>query len=247
MPQIPRPSKFIGVHYSTLLTNTLLNRRINDLEARWGVIEGRLSEVLGEIREVRTRLDATPVPEISPHTSNPQHLGQVETSSSPDEKSTNTPPVLPATKPASTGSQPSRPRVNTLHGDVQSQGSYGPQAISSASLPPIDQMLNTSHRRDSPLHNYLPPPTHSPSTPQNHHLPTFSSYPSGYQPSNLNPLRDSPKTAPAHFTASPGGIFKRRPVPSSAINSANNSEDEGELPSIALTAPISVLNGKHHE
>ncbi|KAG8901440.1 hypothetical protein FRB99_005297 [Tulasnella sp. 403] len=95
-------------------------------------------------------------------------------------------------------------------------------SLSQSQLPPIDHIYHTS-RRHSPLSNHLPPPSPmapSPLQPSSHHA-SFREMP--------------PPPHPANPT------YKRRSG-TTELYSANNSGDEGDLPSAALAAPIFVVN-----
>lgn len=99
-------------------------------------------------------------------------------------------------------------------------------------LPPINQIYH-NNRMDSPFYPHLPPP----STPLSSTLirPPLSTFGSYRTERGLSVNPNNPA-----FAGSPNG---RRRTLSTNIYSANNSGDEEDLPSAALAAPISVVNG----
>ncbi|KAG8968751.1 hypothetical protein FRC03_006207 [Tulasnella sp. 419] len=220
------------------------SQRLAELENRWSTIEGALGDVLKELRDVRGVVQNLPTP---------SHSGS------------------PAADPSSTAALAS-PSFSTTGAEVRgrssSVASNAPSANPSSGNPALPQVSNSGHSRFAastphPAAETLPPIDHmltsvprvqsfrGPSNTYNKPSPgqtsqTIASSSSTGQYHNPHGGRPQTSGTDAHPTLSvrrsTSTTSRRKTIPSSAIHSANNSGDEGDLPSAALEAPISVLN-----
>lgn len=209
------------------------SRRLKTLETQFASMQGTLFDILSELRRPARNASAPDSPgQASSGSSQVQPAHQPTTmkhsppahpgySHSPPSHSSYSPSVDPATpaQPSSLTNAPHRPALGYQ---------YQPQ---------LPQQLPSLHSV-IPHHYHSPPASNAGFGPRPSG-PHQSSYSYSYPNSNY------PHAAPHPHRRLPDPGSPYRPALLSGITSAANSDDEGDIPSSALLAPIGVLNGAY--
>ena len=208
-----------------------MSRRLKTLETQFSSMQGTLFDILSELRRPARNASDSPRPEsdassqVQPSHQQPPLKHSPPThptySHSPVSHSSYSPSVDPAppAQPSSLTNAPHRPALGYQ---------YQPQ---------LPQQLPSLHSV-IPQHYHSPPGSNAGfgSRPTGSHNPSYQySY----------PHTNYPHTAPHPNRRLPDPGSPYRPALLSGITSAANSDDEGDIPSSALLAPIGVLNGTH--
>ncbi|KAG9080364.1 hypothetical protein FRC06_006683, partial [Ceratobasidium sp. 370] len=188
-----------------------------DSSERLRTLETQFATMQGTLMDILSEL-RRPAPAPAPVADPP---GQAQKNSpayshSPASQSSYTPAPDPAPPPPPPMNAPHRPALGYQ---------YQPQIPQQ--LPSLQSVLPHHY------HSHSPPGSSSGfSRPYSHTYPGPQHHPSHLHPSNPYP----------HHRRLPDPVSPYRPAVLSGITSAANSDDEGDIPSSALLAPIGVLN-----
>lgn len=204
------------------------NRRLKSLETQFASMQGTLFDILSELRRPVRNAPDSPRPgssgssQVQPSHqpppikhSPPAHPTYSHSPASHSSYSSTVDPT-PPTQPASLTNAPHRPALGYQ---------YQPQ---------LPQQLPSLHSV-IPHHYHSPPGSNA----------GFGSRPAGPHHTNYSYLNPHTNYPPHSHRRLPDPGSPYRPALLSGITSAANSDDEGDIPSSALLAPIGVLNGKH--